>query len=270
MDWPFRTGIVYNRSSAVHAVFGGQQQGGISTPTAAAGIFLFTTLTNKAKGYADRRLADGSVRYTGEGQVGDMIMARGNRAIRDHATDGKDLLLFEKTKGGVRFLGLFICMGWDVERQLGFDGADREAIVFNLVPAEQATAAEAGEIEQLEAPTDLQALRLNAYQAAAQTAGTTQTRATVYQRSAAVRDYVLARAKGACESCGDPAPFSTVSGRPFLEAHHIRRVSDGGPDHPSFVAGVCPNCHRRAHFGADREQLNLQLLAKIDSLEAGT
>jgi len=29
----------------------------------------------------------------------------------------------------------------------------------------------------------------------------------------------------------------TPQGRPYLEAHHVRRVSDGGPDHPLWPSG---------------------------------
>jgi 5-methylcytosine-specific restriction protein A len=41
-----------------------------------------------------------------------------------------------------------------------------------------------------------------------------------------------------------------------LEPHHIRRVADGGPDHPEWVIGVCPNCHRRAHYAEDKVEFN--------------
>jgi 5-methylcytosine-specific restriction enzyme A len=82
---------------------------------------------------------------------------------------------------------------------------------------------------------------------------------TAYARSKAIRDYVLMRAGGMCEACDREAPFLTDSERPYLETHHIRRLSDGGPDHPSRVAGVCPNCHRRAHYGNDREEFNYRL-----------
>lgn len=70
-----------------------------------------------------------------------------------------------------------------------------------------------------------------------------------YQRSEAVRRYVLARAGGTCECCSDPAPFVRADGSPYLEPHHTRRLSDGGPDDPRFVAGICPTCHRHIHYG---------------------
>jgi hypothetical protein len=48
-----------------------------------------------------------------------------------------------------------------------------------------------------------------------------------------------------------------------LEPHHTRRVSDGGLDHPSSVAGICPNCHRRVHHGRDGKQYNLALQERL-------
>ena len=83
--------------------------------------------------------------------------------------------------------------------------------------------------------------------------------ASVFERSKAVRDHILARAAGRCEHFEGPAPFTTSGGQPFLEAHHIRRMTDGGPDDPRFVIALCPNCHRHAHFGADAKDRNLDL-----------
>ena len=75
--------------------------------------------------------------------------------------------------------------------------------------------------------------------------------------------YVQARAAGHCEGCKSPAPFARKNGAPYLEPHHIRRVSDGGPDDPAFVISLCPNCHRRVlHAGADGDDYNAELLAR--------
>jgi 5-methylcytosine-specific restriction protein A len=38
--------------------------------------------------------------YIGEGQKDDMLFVRGNKAIRDHAADGKDLHLFTYVNRG--------------------------------------------------------------------------------------------------------------------------------------------------------------------------
>lgn len=65
-----------------------------------------------------------------------------------------------------------------------------------------------------------------------------------------------------------PVPCTTSSGEPFLDVHHIDRLADGGPDRPDrVVAGVCPNCHRRRHYGIDAQALNLLPCNNIAEIE---
>ncbi len=91
---------------------------------------------------------------------------------------------------------------------------------------------------------------------------------TIYRaRSLAIRLYVLSRANGSCEGCRAPAPFHKSDGSPYLEPHHTTRLSDGGPDHPARVIGLCPNCHRRAHYADDSKQFNDSLKKKLARLE---
>jgi hypothetical protein len=95
-----------------------------------------------------------------------------------------------------------------------------------------------------------------------------QERKTIYRRrSKAIRLYVLRRAEGYCEACTVPAPFDSKEGTPYLEAHHVDRVSDDGPDHPSMVIALCPNCHRRTEFSADAKAFNDSLRKKLAKLE---
>lgn len=204
-------------------------------------------------------------RYFGEGQKGDMTWKGGNAAIRGHTGIGKDLLLFQTVgKGAVRFLGEFVAAGFDLQQAPDTEGKLRNAIVFNLIPLESVVAKDAvGAATQRDgADSNLDELRRRAIAAAggdlsAQTPR--EARQTVYRRSAVVRDYVLARAAGSCEACGKVAPFATPRGTPYLEPHHIRRLSDGGPDDPRYMGAVCPNCHREIHCGAKGDELNGQL-----------
>lgn len=98
-----------------------------------------------------------------------------------------------------------------------------------------------------------------------------QRKRTVYERSEAVRIYVLRRANGNCEGCEREAPFNNYKGQPYLEPHHIARIADQGPDHPEWVAALCPNCHRRVHFGAGPEILQRAGRRKnqADRIQAG-
>jgi hypothetical protein len=85
--------------------------------------------------------------------------------------------------------------------------------------------------------------------------------------SLVIHRYVLCRAHGQCESCSAPAPFRKSDGSPYLEPHHTTRLADNGPDHPSRVIGLCPNCHRHAHYSADAKSFNSLLKRKLASLE---
>jgi 5-methylcytosine-specific restriction protein A len=268
MPWgPFQEQCIYHRRRDIHAAYGGQQQGGICTPSQHPVVIVFTGESGEQHGYADGWTPEGTFRYFGEGQVGDMVFERGNRAVRDHLYDGKDLLVFQ-TRGreGVRFLGQFDCAGYTLERAPDREGQQRTAIVFSLISTDGYELRE--NLGQLPTGPDLDqlgVLRQRALEAArttSQVAGT-EARRLLYQRSEAVRRYVLARAGGVCESCSQPAPFITVAGAPYLEPHHIRRLSDGGPDDPRFVAAVCPSCHREIHFGMNGQAKNEALVQTI-------
>lgn len=63
------------------------------------------------------------------------------------------------------------------------------------------------------------------------------------------RDVQMVRAPG-CEACTWVPPEALLY-RPgsdgLLHAHHIVPVACGGPDHPSNLLLLCPNCHAIAH-----------------------
>lgn len=88
------------------------------------------------------------------------------------------------------------------------------------------------------------------------------TNGSVYPRSFEVRQTVLRRAGGVCECCGQLG-FKTETGAVFLETHHVVPLSEQGPDVEWNVVALCPNDHRRAHYGANRIDLGVQLLSKL-------
>ena len=49
----------------------------------------------------------------------------------------------------------------------------------------------------------------------------------------------------------------------FLETHHVIALSEGGPDVEWNVVAICPNDHRRAHYGEDRIALRKRLIAVL-------
>ena len=72
----------------------------------------------------------------------------------------------------------------------------------------------------------------------------------VFRRNPDVVAEALIRANGLCEHCGAKAPFFRSSDRtPYLEVHHVVPMSSGGLDTLENVMALCPNCHRKMHFG---------------------
>lgn len=49
----------------------------------------------------------------------------------------------------------------------------------------------------------------------------------------------------------------------YLETHHVVPLSEGGTDLVTNVAALCPNDHKRAHFGSDANFIRAALLSKI-------
>ncbi len=268
MEHQFERGRIYNRRRDIHGPYAGQQQGGIITPAHHPLVIIITGQEGEQHGYSDVLRDDGTFAYFGEGQIGDMPMVRGNRAILEHSKDGKALLLFHKVQGrGLRFDGEWVCGGYEITKAPDRVGTIRNAFVFLLSPLDAVDESDFPVVDPSAGAADISTLRTAAIAAASagQVAG--QTVRTVYQRSRDVRAYVLRRASGHCEGCGCAAPFVRVDGSPYLEPHHIRRVSDGGPDDIRYVIALCPTCHRRVHAGADGPNYNAVLLKQMETIE---
>lgn len=71
-----------------------------------------------------------------------------------------------------------------------------------------------------------------------------------FRRNADVVAEVLIRANGTCEECHSSAPFlRATDNSPYLEVHHLKQLSAGGEDTVANAIALCPNCHRKLHFG---------------------
>jgi len=265
----FVIGQTYIRRD-LHSQYGGQKQGGISTPSNYPFILLFTGEQGEQYGYRDGWTEDGVFFYTGEGKVGDMTLVRGNRAILQHSEEGRDLHLFKYVgRSTVQYVGQMVCTGYQEREAPDRDRVSRKVIVFELTPVSAFASTTIDESIQEEDHwgQPLSVLRDRALALSATARSPVERKQAVRYRSDAIRVYVLKRAEGICEGCGGEAPFTTTEGRPYLEPHHIRRLSDGGPDHPDWVAGLCPNCHRRAHYSSDRENFNAKVAQRVQEKE---
>jgi len=73
-----------------------------------------------------------------------------------------------------------------------------------------------------------------------------------------MRQFVLDRANGVCQLCGNHAPFSDRDGRPYLEIYQVQSIKNGGPQAPKNLVAICPNCKTKMRVNpteADLEKL---------------
>jgi 5-methylcytosine-specific restriction protein A len=131
---------LYHRRSDIHAKYGGQEQGGMITPSGHNLIFLVTGNSGRQHGYEDTWSDDGETfLYYGEGQRGDMKFSKGNLALRDHSANSEDAHLFEEVRtktGYLKYKGQMICTGYELVDAPDTDRKIRRAIRFELTPIE--------------------------------------------------------------------------------------------------------------------------------------
>jgi hypothetical protein len=124
------------RRTVLHEEYGGRRQGGISPSRESANVFVITAPERgRQYGYIyDGRGEDGFFHYTGEGQFGDQHMAQGNRAIRDHEAESRELHVFEAHGTELTYLGQFRYHDhYDADApETGDPRETRKVIVFRL------------------------------------------------------------------------------------------------------------------------------------------
>jgi hypothetical protein len=124
------------RRTQLHDQYGGRRQGGISPSRVTPNVFVVTAPERGSTfGYVyDGRSDDGFFHYTGEGQVGDQQMTQGNRAIRDHEREERELHLLEAHGTELEYIGQFRYYD-DYQAdapQVDPDEPERKVIVFRL------------------------------------------------------------------------------------------------------------------------------------------
>jgi 5-methylcytosine-specific restriction protein A len=88
----------------------------------------------------------------------------------------------------------------------------------------------------------------------------------VFDRSPAVKAWVLKHAGPYCEGCHSVAPFEVRPGIPYLEVHHVIPLAENGADTVENSIALCPNCHRRCHFSHARAEFIRELYYKVPRL----
>lgn len=125
----------------LHERFGGREQGGISPSRKVPSVMFFTDpATGHRHGYYDGWDDDGLFNYVGEGQRGDQRLVQGNKAILNHAADGRTLEGFQASGTSVTYVGEFNLVDYYFT-EAHETGSDilRQVVVFRLRPRAEVT-----------------------------------------------------------------------------------------------------------------------------------
>lgn len=261
----FKVGQQYVRMD-LHEVCGGNHQPGISPIRDLSAIFLFGSTTDNENGYEDRWLPNDHFLLTGVGREGDQSWEGFNKSLATHHDDDRQVFLFERVPGTsptvVTYVGEFEYVDHEERRLPDKNEEKRRAYQFELCPVDGETIDLPSDIDDL----DLATLYKQAKQASnAGMSSTTGSSEVSGMRSEVVREFALREANGVCQGCNSKAPFKTNDDEPYLEVHHVTRVSDDGPDHPDNVIALCPNCHAEVHNGKNGDGLNQRLREKMEN-----
>lgn len=267
-DLAFEVGQRYVRKD-LHDVCGGNHQPGISPVRDLSAIFLFGSTAKSEYGYKDEWLPNDHFLLTGVGREGDQSWEGFNKSLATHQDKDRRVFLLEKVPGReptvVTYVGEFEYVNHREDTLPDRHGDLRRAYRFELRPVDG---------ETVETPSDIDEIDLDElYELAKQVstgdrrggADASVTNGEQYARSDVVKRFALRDANGVCQGCYEPAPFENEDGDPYLEVHHLHRLSDRGPDSPDNVIALCPNCHSRVHHGEDRDEFNSTLIERTNA-----
>ncbi|WP_406198226.1 HNH endonuclease [Kitasatospora sp. NBC_01560] len=270
--------------------YGGEKMAGIGS----LGDGILSTFSKDNGPYADGQLPGSDwIAYVGDGLKGDQRLVDGNKALADHQAAQRPLRYWHKPLDGD-----FTFETWAVvvQRRLRWgQGADkqwRREFIWILAPVpsplrqtwphdvtnaletdtgelyDETTEYQPGDVDPTarhSKETDEEAYRRLAKAAeegaAQRKEAKRQSEVERYVRSSTARAAVIRRSNGRCENprCAGHPTELTTAGAPILQVDHIQDLAKGGPDIPSNMIALCPNCHALKTYGVNREKLRREL-----------
>ncbi|MGW3228897.1 HNH endonuclease [Kitasatospora sp. NPDC001095] len=283
-------GEKFEKREAIWHSYGGERMAGIGS----LGDGILSTFSTDKGPYDDGRLADSDwIAYVGDGLKGDQRLIDGNKALAEHQTAQRPLRYWHKPVEGEFTFETWVVV---VQRRLrwgqGTDKEWRREFVWILAPVpsplretwphdvEEALASDTGELydETTEyQPGDIDSTARHSSESdseaycrlndAAESHSTRRkdakrpTKVDRHVRNPSARAAVVRRSKGLCENptCAGHPTELTIAGQPILQVDHIHDLSKGGPDIPSNMIALCPNCHALKTYGQHQEKLRREL-----------
>lgn len=237
-------------------IFKCSTQGGMRRATQTNSLVL---VSNHVKSIYDDRWEDGVLHYTGMGMKGDQSLDfMQNKTLAQSGSNGVNLYLFEVFKEReYTYIGqVQLAANPYEEPQLDDEAHMRKVWIFPLKPIDQNSHViiDQATLDELYSTKIKEAKRLSdeelkkRAEATPNKRGQRNTTVIQYDRSPWISEYAKRRAKGVCQLCLQPAPFSNGKSEPYLETHHIIWLAKGGEDSIDNTVALCPNCHRKMHI----------------------
>lgn len=194
--------------------------------------------------------------YTGMGKIGNQVLeGNQNGTLYYSDTNGVEVHLFEVLKKAIyTYRGVVKLVDEPYKSMQPDDNGDmREVWMFPVAPISETATSMSREMTEQEISTlsDKELARYASIKTINK--GPKKTETVVYYRDPYLKQMVKRIAEGKCQYCGSDAPFIDKQGQPYLEAHHVIRMADGGKDAIENMVAICPNCHRKVHVLEDKE-----------------
>ena len=274
---PPRIGEVFTNRIDIWEKFGGQRYKGIwKFP----GEDIVNVYSGEDSPYPDFVDAEtGMIEYRGQGLSGNQSMTDGNRYL-ENARISKSAVRFwyQPSKGPITFKTWVVVSDRTTIFENDFEDNSAERILWFLVPVgsprEGDWPVEVAQAEVLDLPLEdpviirnpeklLEKYKLLSQVLLQETSESSISNSSrrVYKRRKDARDLVLARAKQKCENlaCTGMPVDTDRHGQALLEVDHIKPLGEGGPDVPSNMIALCPNCHVAKTRGKNSSKLIREL-----------
>lgn len=282
---PPKIGETFKDRFEIWELFGGQRQKGIwKFP----GEDIVNAYSSEDSPYPDRIDHEtGSIEYRGQGLSGNQSLTDGNRYLEEARINKSPIRFwFKPSKGRVVFKNWAVVTDRTTIFENDQEDNSAERILWFLAevggPNIQDWPLEVLNSEVLDLPEEERAVsrspenllarysQLSAIlsQEVSESIVSQRSRRTFKRRKDA-RDLVLARSGEKCENtkCTGMPSDTDKHGRALLEVDHIKPLGEGGPDIPSNMIALCPNCHVAKTRGINAAEMTKDLRKIVESKE---
>lgn len=225
---------------------------------------LVLIVNHRKPQYDDQWTEDGILNYVGMGEIGNQSLDyRQNKTLRNSAINGVKVYLFESFKVNEYYYDGEVTLKGNPFQEEALDGQNNLRLVWKFplvrVDGNAGAVVDAADLANLEenkkeevGKKTNEEIALKAKAINPNKVTLTTTKVIQRNRNHYVEAHTKNRANGHCDLCGEVAPFK-ANDKPYLECHHVITLAEGGPDTIYNTVALCPNCHRKMHILALKE-----------------